>query len=74
MKVNYYFLLFLLVVPAKLYCRNFPVISVDSIRNNFIQQVQLFPQEKIYIQNDKPGYVSGEIIWFKVYLTDAVVH
>jgi hypothetical protein len=67
-------LLFLLFVSESILCQNNPEISVDSLRNSFIQQVQLFPQEKIYVQTDKPEYIAGETIWFKVYLTDAVVH
>jgi hypothetical protein len=39
-----------------------------------MQQIQLFPQEKLYVHTDKPAYAPGETIWFKVYLTDAVVH
>jgi hypothetical protein len=72
--MKYFFLLIGLMVCVSVSCQNFPNISVDALRNSFMQQVQLFPQEKIYVQTDKPAYVSGETIWFKVYLTDAVVH
>jgi hypothetical protein len=68
------FLLVGSVVAGSVFSQTFPDLSVDALRNSFIQQVQLFPQEKIYVQTDKPAYVSGETIWFKVYLTDAVVH
>lgn len=27
--------------------------------------------EKLYLQTDKPGYVSGDTIWFKAYLFNA---
>ena len=33
-----------------------------------------FPQEKVYIHHDKPHYVLGEVIWYKVYLVDAILH
>ncbi len=33
-----------------------------------------FPQEKAYVQQDKPYYVLGETLWFKVYLLHAVDH
>ncbi|MBX2815020.1 MAG: hypothetical protein KTR24_03445, partial [Saprospiraceae bacterium] len=33
-----------------------------------------FPHEKIYVQQDKPYYVLGEQVWFKVYLVNAVDH
>ncbi|HZZ76394.1 MAG TPA: hypothetical protein VFE04_10725, partial [Puia sp.] len=28
-------------------------------------------KEKIYLQTDKPFYISGEILWFKSYVVDA---
>jgi hypothetical protein len=71
---HYFLLLVGLMIGGNVSSQTFPNISVDSLRNGFMQQLQLFPQEKIYVQTDKPGYVSGETIWFKVYLTDAVVH
>ncbi|NNE28884.1 MAG: hypothetical protein HKN16_04585, partial [Saprospiraceae bacterium] len=33
-----------------------------------------FPQEKVYVHHDKPHYVLGEQIWFKVYLVSAILH
>ncbi|MDR2622945.1 MAG: TonB-dependent receptor plug domain-containing protein [Dysgonamonadaceae bacterium] len=74
MKKHYFLLLFLLIVPDNIFCQAFPDISIDSLRNNLIRQLQLFPQEKIYVHTDKQTYRGGETIWFKVYLTDAVVH
>jgi hypothetical protein len=75
MKVKYLFLgLFFLTVPGNIFCQNDSMISIDSFRNSFIQQLQLFPQEKIYLHTDKSSYISGETIRFKVYLVDAVVH
>jgi len=48
----------------------------DSIENPikklFLDQLSLFPQEKIYVQTDRSEYQSGEIIWFRVHLVDAV--
>lgn len=32
------------------------------------------PQEKVYLQIDKPYYVAGQTIWFKGYLFDGVTH
>lgn len=43
----------------------------DSIFINFMRQMSLYPQEKIYVQNDKPYYITGEDIWFRVHLVDA---
>jgi len=49
-------------------------LLTDSIKKNFVMQSILFPQEKVYVQNDKPYYVTGEDIWFRAYLVDAVSH
>jgi len=46
----------------------------DSLASLFFRQLSIFPQEKIYLHTDKPGYFSGEKIWFRAYLTDAVTH
>lgn len=32
------------------------------------------PQEKVYLQTDKPYYVAGESIWFKGFLVNATTH
>ena len=31
-------------------------------------------QEKIFVNTDKPDYLAGEIIWFKIYCVDAATH
>ncbi|NOS91989.1 MAG: hypothetical protein HOP30_08705 [Cyclobacteriaceae bacterium] len=31
-------------------------------------------QEKIYVHTDRPTYLAGETVWFKIYLTDASLH
>jgi len=36
----------------------------------FERQVNNFPQEKLYLQTDKPYYSAGEEIWFKAYLVN----
>jgi len=46
----------------------------DSLMLLFQKQLTLYPQEKIYIHTDKPYYISGEQIWFRAYLVDAVTH
>ena len=32
------------------------------------------PQEKVYLQTDKPYYVAGESVWFKGFLVNATTH
>ncbi|WP_197027613.1 TonB-dependent receptor plug domain-containing protein [Prevotella sp. 10(H)] len=46
----------------------------DSIAANFIRQSLIYPQEKLYVQTDKAAYISGEDIWFRAHLTDALSH
>ncbi len=44
---------------------------LDSVKHSFLKQVQLYPQEKLYVQIDKPYYIVGEDIWFRAHLVDA---
>jgi len=41
------------------------------ITNRFTKQLINAPQEKVYLQTDKPYYSAGEEIWFKGYLVNA---
>jgi len=44
---------------------------IDSVVNNIAKQLLVFPQEKIYLQTDKPYYITGEKIFFRAFLIDA---
>src|SRR5215213_4950741 len=46
--------------------------SQQSVKANIEQYGTNFPQEKIYIQFDKPTYAPGETIWFKAYLMTGI--
>ncbi len=46
----------------------------DSLVNRIIEQIVLFPQEKIHIHTDKPVYIAGETIWFRAHVANAVIH
>ena len=46
---------------------DFPLL----ITNRFMKQWVGAPQEKVYLQTDKPYYSAGEDIWFKAYLVNA---
>jgi hypothetical protein len=48
--------------------------KIESIKNNFTDYQQNNLQEKIFIHTDKNIYLTGEIIWFKVYLVDGFFH
>ncbi len=41
---------------------------------HFDRQLSAFPQEKIHLHTDRDMYISGEKIWFKAYVTDALTH
>lgn len=45
---------------------------LDSIGYKFLMQSNMYPQEKIYVQIDKPYYITGEDIWFRAHLVDAI--
>jgi hypothetical protein len=44
----------------------------DSLRQKFEHFSSQHLQEKVFVHTDKSFYLVGEIIWFKVYVTDAV--
>jgi len=46
----------------------------DTLALMFNRQLEMFPHEKIALHTDKPYYISGEKIWFRAYLVDAVTH
>ena len=50
------------------------VTKEEGLIDAFNQQLSVFPQEKIYLHTDKPYYITGEKIWFRAHLTDALTH
>jgi len=48
--------------------------SSDSLTGKIIEQVIIFPQEKIHLHLDKPVYLAGETLWFRAHVADAVLH
>ncbi len=44
----------------------------ESVKSGIEQLNTGFPQERIYIQFDKPAYAPGETIWFKAYLMQGI--
>jgi len=46
----------------------------DSVVDHIQKQLWSYPQEKIYLHCDKPAYISGETVWFRIYLVDASSH
>lgn len=48
--------------------------NIDSLFTKFNQYRQQHYQEKVYIHFDRPSYLTGETMWFKIYLTDGCFH
>ena len=48
--------------------------TIDAIQDSLVQQLVLYPQEKIHLHTDRTQYVPGEKIMFKVYVVDAFTH
>ncbi|MCC9167132.1 hypothetical protein [Pontibacter harenae] len=48
--------------------------TFSSIKEDFDQHRQKALQEKLFLHVDRPTYVSGETMWFKVYNVDGTLH
>jgi hypothetical protein len=64
---SFLFVLFLSAVCAR-------AQTADSALANLYKQLMIFPQEKIYIQTDRPYYLAGETVFYRLFLLDACTH
>jgi TonB-dependent SusC/RagA subfamily outer membrane receptor len=48
--------------------------SLEDVKKNMTAQLEIYPQEKVYLHTDRDFYVPGEKIWFKAYIADAHTH
>jgi hypothetical protein len=48
--------------------------TISQISDSFKRYGQAAMQEKIFVHTDKSAYMTGEILWFKVYNVDAAYH
>jgi hypothetical protein len=48
--------------------------DINPVEEKLLQQLKVFPQEKIHIHTDKSTYVAGEKIWYRAYVVDAVLN
>lgn len=46
----------------------------DEVYQIFTKNIASMPQEKSYLHIDKPYYLTGDTIWLKGYVVDAVTH
>ena len=49
-------------------------IADKAMMDGLLYQVNIFPQEKVHLHTDKNEYLSGERIWFKAYVVNALSH
>lgn len=63
-----------LILCCLIYSGVFAQSSAESVKEKLGIYHTNFPQEKVYINHDKPQYVLGEKIWYKAYLLDAILH
>lgn len=49
-------------------------ISTEKLGERFLHYSEKALQEKLYMHVDKGFYLAGDIIWFKIYVTDASLH
>ncbi|MDR0835595.1 MAG: hypothetical protein LBN11_03310, partial [Tannerella sp.] len=67
-------LLYFLPVSAQTQMGSDSITAADTALLNIYRQLIAFPQEKIYIQIDKPYYVAGETVFYRLFLLDACFH
>ncbi|MDL2223391.1 hypothetical protein LJB98_04750 [Bacteroidales bacterium OttesenSCG-928-M11] len=73
MKVRFFLSLFSLISVFSLFAQEEKSIELH-VGKNLASQVLFYPQEKLYLQTDRPYYVNGEKIFFRVFLFHASVN
>ena len=51
-------------------CGQSSINMTDYLRQRFIKYCKSVPREEVYIHADREDYISGEDLWFNVYLID----
>jgi hypothetical protein len=59
------------IALASLLSSNVRAQTLNSIQNSFDHYKESAVQEKVFVHTDKGEYMTGEILWFKVYCVDA---
>ena len=59
------------IYPAKVFAQDG---SLKLLQEKFKNNEPISVQEKLYLHTDKQFYLAGEIVWFKIYVLDAVSH
>ncbi len=69
MKTTFFF-----IIIAFFFSLNSHAQSITTLKNNTERYLERFPHQKVYLHLDKDEYFSGDIIWFKAYITNAHNH
>jgi hypothetical protein len=67
----YWTLLFFSVIPSVVFAQQSNIDTLIKKMNRY--RTQNLP-EKIYLHIDRSSYLTGETMWFKIYLTDGSLH
>jgi hypothetical protein len=51
-------------------CGQAPMNMTDSLSKKFLNYTTSVPREEIFIHTDREEYISGENLWFNIYLID----
>lgn len=51
-------------------CGQIPTNMTDYLSKKFLSYTRAVHREEIYIHSDREEYISGEDVWFKIYLID----
>ncbi len=67
-------IVFSLLLPGALCGQKVTAVSFQQMEEQLMNQLNVYPQEKIHVHTDRDYYVPGEKIWFKAYVADATIH
>ncbi len=60
-----------LLMPGKSYCQD---EQLENLKKEISDNSPAFAREKLFIHTDKSLYQPNEIIWMKLYVTEAITH
>ncbi len=64
----------LITIMALVLCADMVSLAQNNIASGFNSNYNAALHEKLFVHTDKAFYVSGEILWFKVYNVEATLH
>ncbi len=72
--MRFTYLIFLVFVVVSIGEVDAQQSELDTIQRRFKDHREKLLQEKIYVHVDRPHYITGETMWFKVFYTDGIQH